>query len=147
MRKQSIIAIVTGCAVVLSACASTTTPTSGGTVSSAPTTASAASRPPFQTTEPLPSTTASASAAALSQQHWKAIEQVLADRRVDLATARVLSAEAVVWNDGSWGCPQRGMSYTQAQEPGMRVIVEADGQQFDFRFGNSMVPVLCEAAR
>ena len=33
----------------------------------------------------------------------------------------VLSAEAVTWSDGSLGCPQPGMMYTQALVPGFRI--------------------------
>jgi hypothetical protein len=44
----------------------------------------------------------------------------------------VLSAESVTWSDGSLGCPEPGMMYTQALVPGYRVVVEAGGTQMSF---------------
>ena len=42
-------------------------------------------------------------------------------------------AEAVVWNDGSFGCPEPGMQYTQALVNGYWVVISAAGQTYDFR--------------
>jgi hypothetical protein len=55
----------------------------------------------------------------------------------------VISAEPVTWGDGSLGCPQPGMMYTQALVDGYRVIVDAGGEQLDYRVGNGQVR-LCE---
>ncbi len=44
----------------------------------------------------------------------------------------VVTAESVTWNDGSLGCPEPGMMYTQALVPGYRVVVEAGGQEMSF---------------
>lgn len=44
----------------------------------------------------------------------------------------VLTAESVTWNDGSLGCPEPGMMYTQALVPGYRVVVEASGEEMHF---------------
>ncbi len=78
-------------------------------------------------------------------------EAVLADAaaRTGLPQAdlEVLSAEAVTWPDGSLGCPQAGMMYTQALVPGYRVRVEAGGQVLDYHAGKSGRPVLCPAGR
>src|SRR6266487_1130586 len=40
----------------------------------------------------------------------------------------VVRAESVVWNDGSLGCPEPGMMYTQALVNGYRVVINAAGQ-------------------
>ena len=61
------------------------------------------------------------------------------------ADLKVLSAEAVTWSDGSLGCPQPGMMYTQALVPGYRVRIEAGGQVLDYHAGKSGRPVLCPA--
>jgi hypothetical protein len=63
------------------------------------------------------------------------------------ADLKVLSAEAVTWPDGSLGCPQPGMMYTQALVPGYRVRIEADGQVLDYHAGRSGRPGLCPAGR
>jgi hypothetical protein len=74
-----------------------------------------------------------------------------ADRAgVDVSEARIATAEAVTWSDGSLGCPEPGMAYTQALVPGYRVVVEAGGEELhfhgaesgDFRFCDDPQPPL-----
>jgi len=59
------------------------------------------------------------------------LQQIRADaaRRVGVAvdTVKVMSVEAVTWSDGSLGCPEPGMLYTQALVPGHRISVDAGG--------------------
>lgn len=45
---------------------------------------------------------------------------------------RVVSEENVTWPDGSIGCPQPGMSYTQALVDGRRVILVHDGVEYHY---------------
>jgi hypothetical protein len=45
---------------------------------------------------------------------------------------KVLKAEATQWNDGALGCPKPGQTYTQAIVDGYQVIIEHDGQSFDY---------------
>jgi hypothetical protein len=42
-------------------------------------------------------------------------------------------AEAVTWNDGSLGCPEPGMMYTQALVDGYWVVIRAGEAVYDFR--------------
>jgi hypothetical protein len=58
---------------------------------------------------------------------------------------KVLSAEAVTWSDGSLGCPQPGMMYTQALVPGYRVRIQTGGQVLDYHAGRSGRPAVCPA--
>ena len=57
------------------------------------------------------------------------IEAALADAANRSTTAKaeitVVSAEAVTWPDGSLGCPQPGMMYTQALVSGYRIVLRA----------------------
>ena len=55
-----------------------------------------------------------------------------ADRRAP-SGIQVVQATATTWNDGSLGCPERGVMYTQALVDGYHVIVEANGQKLDYR--------------
>ena len=48
----------------------------------------------------------------------------------------IVRAESVVWNDGSLGCPEPGMMYTQALVNGYWVVIDASGQNYDFRVDN-----------
>lgn len=43
----------------------------------------------------------------------------------------VVSSEEVDWPDTSLGCPQPGMMYAQVITPGYRIILEAQGQQYE----------------
>ena len=57
----------------------------------------------------------------------------------------VIQAQSTVWNDGSMGCPQPGVLYTQALVNGYWVILEAEGKQYDYRAGDSGTFILCES--
>ena len=59
----------------------------------------------------------------------------------------IVRAEPVVWNDGSLGCPEPGMEYTQTLVNGYWVVIEAAGQTYDFRVGPSGSFRLCPAGR
>jgi len=64
-----------------------------------------------------------------------AIEDAAQRTSVRLAEITVLSAERVTWSDGSLGCPQPGMNYTQALVPGYRILVQAGGQVLRYHAG------------
>ena len=72
------------------------------------------------------------------------IEEAALDAGVDASEVEVVAAEAVTWNDGSLGCPEPGMSYTQALVPGYRVVLEVDGEQLHFHSDSSGEFGLCE---
>jgi len=55
----------------------------------------------------------------------------------------IVRAEAVVWNDGSLGCPEPGMEYAQALINGYWVLIKAAGQTYDFRVGGGGSFRLC----
>jgi len=58
----------------------------------------------------------------------------------------VVSAEDVTFPDGSLGCPQPGMVYTQAMVDGYKVVAEAGGKTYDFR-GSGSTFRLCTTTR
>jgi hypothetical protein len=64
-----------------------------------------------------------------------AVEQAAADH--DLATDEitVVSADRVTWRDGSLGCPEDGMAYTQALVPGYRVVLDVAGSNAHYHAG------------
>jgi hypothetical protein len=59
----------------------------------------------------------------------------------------IVRAEPVIWNDGSLGCPEPGMMYTQALVNGYWVVIDAAGQTYDFRVGRGGSFRLCPAGR
>ncbi len=56
----------------------------------------------------------------------------------------VLRAEAVTWPDGSLGCPEPGMQYTQALVPGYWVEIVVGGETLDYRLSDKGGMRLCE---
>jgi hypothetical protein len=59
----------------------------------------------------------------------------------------IVRAEAVVWNDGSLGCPEPGMEYTQALINGYWVVIKAAAREYDFRVGGGGSFRLCPQGR
>ena len=76
------------------------------------------------------------------------ISQILddaADRSgVPADELEVVVAEAVTFNDGSLGCPEPGMAYTQALVDGYRVVVTAAGEELDYRAAEAGGFIFCE---
>ncbi|GAA2824249.1 hypothetical protein [Kribbella solani] len=76
------------------------------------------------------------------------VEQARADLTkrlgVDAGKVTVVSSEEVTWPDGSLGCPEPGMRYTQALVPGNRTVLEVDGKQYSYHSGGHRAPFLCE---
>ena len=79
------------------------------------------------------------------------IEAALDDAANRSTTARadikVTSAEAVTWSDGSLGCPQPGMLYTQALVAGYRIVLHAGTQVLNYHAAARGKPVFCPASR
>jgi len=72
-----------------------------------------------------------------------AVNRTTATRQQILVTI----AEAVTWSDGSLGCPQPGMLYTQALVPGYRIVLSAAGEVLNYHASLHGRPVFCPAAR
>lgn len=83
--------------------------------------------------------------AGIPDEVWTAVLEDLS-RRVErpIVDPVISSAKSVTWNDGSLGCPKPGLSYTQALVDGFQVIVEVDGEQFDYRSAGGDSVRLCE---
>ena len=63
---------------------------------------------------------------------------------VALDKISVYQAEAITWSDGSLGCPQLGMFYTQALVPGFRIILEIGDQKYDYHAAETGYFILCQ---
>ena len=72
-----------------------------------------------------------------------------AARRTGTARAaiRVVSAAAVTWPDGSIGCPEPGMMYTQALVPGYRIVLQAGSETLNYHARAQGPPVFCPVGR
>jgi hypothetical protein len=58
----------------------------------------------------------------------------------------VTVAHELTWPDGSLGCPEPGMSYTQVLVPGYRIELIADGAVYEYHGALGSAPFLCESA-
>ncbi|GAA4397596.1 hypothetical protein GCM10023168_02700 [Fodinibacter luteus] len=61
-----------------------------------------------------------------------AIEDTAAREDVPVDEVVIAAWSPVTWNDGSMGCPQEGMSYTQATIEGELLILRVDGGLFQY---------------
>ena len=63
---------------------------------------------------------------------------------VDQSQVTLVGSDEVTWRDGSLGCPEPGMHYTQALIPGIRTVLEVAGKQYHYHSGGHRPPFLCE---
>lgn len=74
-----------------------------------------------------------------------AIEDLATRLRVPAEAIDVISAERVTWPDGSVGCPQPDMAYTQALVEGYRVVLGREGRVYLYHAGSDGQPFMCES--
>jgi hypothetical protein len=56
----------------------------------------------------------------------------------------LVGAEAVEWSDSSLGCPRPGMNYLQVITPGYRILLEAQGNSYEYHSDQSSRVVRCD---
>ncbi len=75
---------------------------------------------------------------------------ILADAatRTGISTSDIFAvrAEQALWNDGSLGCPQPDMSYTQAQVDGYWIVLKAGDRLLDYRASKTGFFTFCDTA-
>ncbi len=64
------------------------------------------------------------------------VQQASHDTGVGPDEIAVVTAEPVTWSDGSIGCPEPGMGYTQALVPGYRVVLDVAGEEIHYHAGS-----------
>ena len=138
MYRPFLILTIGALGVLVSACAGTGSSESGGAPASVDPGASADAPTSGVAIPSLPS----------GDVPIAMLERVVADAAsgagVDASDVRVVTAEAVNWSDGSLGCPEPGMAYTQALVPGFRVVVDIDGEELHFHASESGEFAFCE---
>src|SRR4029450_10546648 len=104
----------------------------GGT-SPRPTTAPIQTAPPTPRRPDLPAATPP----AVNVIPQSILDLILADASsralAPVEDLSVQSQEEVTWNDGSLGCPEHGMMYTQALVDGYRVVIAFGDKIYDYR--------------
>ena len=76
------------------------------------------------------------------------VDQAVADLatrlNIDASSIVTVSAQAMSWPDGSLGCPQPGMLYTQAIVDGAQIQLSVDSTSYSYHSGASGAPFLCQ---
>lgn len=72
------------------------------------------------------------------------LDDMLTQTGADRADVLVLESVAITWPDGSLGCPEPGVMYTQALVDGYRVILGLDDETFDYHLNDNGAFVLCD---
>lgn len=128
---------------LVAGCAAGGAPTDGDPASNAP-----GSDRPVRSVGPAEPVESESGEAAIGEVPAALLEQILANAAdeadVALDAIEVLRAESVTWNDGSLGCPERGMMYTQALVDGYQVVLDAAGTELDYRATENGDFRLCE---
>ena len=76
-----------------------------------------------------------------------AIDATARSTGIAATEVKVTSVEQVTWLDGSLGCPEPEMMYTQALVAGYRIRIEARGKVFDYHADTHGQTLLCPADR
>jgi hypothetical protein len=74
----------------------------------------------------------------------RAVDDLASTLGVDAGAVEVVSVDEVTWRDGSRGCAQRGMVYTQALIDGSRITLRADGRTYEYHSGGGRPPTRCD---
>lgn len=74
-----------------------------------------------------------------------AIEDLAGRFGVEPASITVTADERVTWRDGSIGCPQPGVGYTQALVPGRRLILASGGETYAYHGARAGSLMYCES--
>lgn len=135
-RSVSIVRMIAGLAMILVVAACSYAATSGGPslmpASDQPTQISASGGTAPSGTDHLPASVTDPVLADISRRSGVPVDQLT-----------IVSAEMVTFPDGSLGCPQPGMAYTQVVVDGYKIIVDAHGTTYDVR-GSGDAFRLCE---
>lgn len=140
-QRQRLVALAAAVTFALGACGQATDDTTpGGTPSASPSDDATTSSPSEEDTmKPSPIEPDNPDAGALPTgpvpesvtsrpEVVAAIEDYAKRRDVAVEDVTVAGFAEVTWSDGSIGCPEPGMMYTQALVPGLQLVLEVDGE-------------------
>jgi hypothetical protein len=63
---------------------------------------------------------------------------------IPISDISLVEAKEVTWPDGSLGCPQPGMLYTQVLTPGYLIKLKYDIRDYEYHAGKAGSPTYCE---
>jgi hypothetical protein len=104
---------------------------------------------PLPTLAPSPVPTITRAAIPTNQPSVKdpTLEKLIEDAKQDLTqranvpadAITVVNAQPVEWRDSSLGCPIEGMMYAQVITPGYLIVLEANGQEYEYHASRTHV--------
>lgn len=63
---------------------------------------------------------------------------------ISITQINVVDAKAVTWSNSSLGCPQPGMAYAEVLTPGYLILLNANGQNYEYHAGKGPDVLYCE---
>jgi hypothetical protein len=73
----------------------------------------------------------------------KAKEDLAQRLSISVSQINLVEATPVTWPDGSLGCPQPDMVYTQVQVDGLLIRLGVDDRVYEYHSGGNRAPFLC----
>jgi hypothetical protein len=97
-----------------------------------------------QGSTPNPEAVMTPASANQREQVNQATEDLAGRLNIPAEQIQLIDIASVVWSDGSMGCPQPGMFYTQALVEGLRIRLGVGERIFHYHSGRNQPPFLCE---
>lgn len=73
-----------------------------------------------------------------------AVDDLAAELGISADAVEVVAVEEVTWRNGSRGCAEPGMAYTQALIDGARITLSVGGRTYEYHSGGSRPPARCK---
>jgi len=103
-----------------------------------------ASTLPVTETLTEPEMTQSAHPPGMESLIEKAREDLAQRLSISVSQIKLIEAKAVTWPDASLGCPQPDMVYIQVPQDGALIVLQAEGNIYEYHNGGSRGLFLCE---
>jgi hypothetical protein len=97
-----------------------------------------------QGSTPNPEAVVTPTTADQREQVNQATEDLAGRLNIPAEQIQLIDIASVVWSDGSMGCPQPGMFYTQALVEGLRIRLGVGERIYHYHSGRNQAPFLCE---
>ena len=99
---------------------------------------------PTLTAQPTPSVTPTSNTPREAQELIAKAQSDLAQRlNTSVAQIQFVSFQSVDWPNLTLGCPQQKMSYAQVSIPGYLIVLEVNGNQYEYHGRLGGDPFLC----
>lgn len=134
--------------VVLAGCQINTleehTVTPATSISPKPLSTHSSQLPPHGDVTPMPSYGPPYSAPNLQTLIETAKKDLAQRLSIPISQIIVIDARDVTWSNSSLGCPQPGMLYTEVLTPGHLILLNANGQNYEYHAGKNSDAFYCE---